>query len=291
MRLLISDSDLDGMGSIILSKAFDIKFDKIEISTPQKMNSINIISKISAYDEIVITDLSLDEVNMKKFISERNITIYDHHITSNYLNKKEFTGSISDSSRCGTKIYIEEYVKKHCTINESAKRFVELIDVYDRWQQNNTLWPLACKLNKVFQYHKWNNNYFIEKFAREIQNDYFEFDEEDERNAEIINQEIDYSVDFSDNLLKIFTNNNIRYGITYYLNYSSEVGNKLINKHNLTYILMINNKYQDCVSARSKPNFDLTLINGLHGHKNAAGGKFSAELLENCYNTGTILST
>ena len=110
MRLLISDSDLDGMGSIILSKAFNIKFDEIEISASLKMKSIDIISKISRYDEIIITDLSIDEANMKKFISERNIIIYDHHITSGYLNKKEFRGSISDPSRCGTKIYFEEYV-------------------------------------------------------------------------------------------------------------------------------------------------------------------------------------
>lgn len=288
MRLLITDSDLDGMGSIILSKAFNIEFDEIEISTPQKMKSVNIISKILAHDEIIITDLSLNEFTMKKIMTKRNITVYDHHITSVYLNKKEFKGSISDSSRCGTKIYFEEYVKKHRTTNESARRFVELVDVYDRWQQTNTLWPLACKLNKVFQYHKWNNNYFIEKFAHEIQDDCFCFDEEDERNIEIINQEIENSMKFSDDLLKIFTNNEIKYGITYYSNYSSEVGNGLIEKHDLTYILMINNNHQDCISARSKPDFDLTSINGLQGHKNAAGGKFPIKLIKNMYNSGVM---
>ncbi|MCA1933570.1 MAG: DHHA1 domain-containing protein, partial [Calditerrivibrio sp.] len=63
------------------------------------------------------------------------------------------------------------------------------------------------------------------------------------------------------------------FGVIFAEKYNSELGNHLIKKMNLDYIIIINAQRKK-ISMRSKPEVDISNIasaNGGGGHKNAAG--------------------
>lgn len=294
--LLITDSDMDGLGSAVLSKAFDINYDKIELSVPYKMNTTEMIKLVNQYDEITVADLSFNEEIMNE-LSHKNITVYDHHITSAYLNNSKYEGSISDSSRCGTKLYFEEVVikKYNRRVNKSAIEFVELVDTYDRWQKQSPRWEEACKLNRLYLYYKNYPWEFIQYFAEKIMNDDFGFNSKDEENSDLILKDIKNSCEEAGDKLKIFTDkrfdvvyddvrsNGIPYGVSYFNQYVSEVGNYLIEQYKLAYVILIEQSQQVGVSLRSIPEFNCTSFKNIKGHKNAAGGRFNKQFTKGVY--------
>ena len=288
ISLLLTDSDMDGLGSVVLSKAFDIKYNEIKLSVPIKMNSEYMLKFVEDFDDITVTDLSFNENNMKKIIHKgKHISVYDHHLTSSYLNNPyKYRDCISDPSRCGTKIYFEEVVvnKLNKPINYSVRLFVELVDVYDRWQQLSPLWEDACKLNRIYLYYKNYPWIFIERFAEKIKNDKFSFTEDDEEKAKIIADEIEEATKFSDSMIKIYKDTeNDKYGVTFYRGFCSEVGNELLKKHDLSYVVLIDSLTHETVSMRSIGNLNCTKFKNIYGHKNAAGGKFTTDYLDDVY--------
>lgn len=284
--LLLTDSDMDGLGSAVLAKAFKINYDDIKFTIPIKMNNEKTLNLVKSFDKITITDLSFNEEFMEK-LKEKDITVYDHHITSSYLNNhNKYPGSISDSSRCGTKLYFDEVIIKqyHKQVNKSAIKFVELVDTYDRWQQQSPLWDDACKLNRIYLYYRNYPSEFINYYAERIKNNDFEFNDEDEEKSNIILEEIKNAYEFSKTNMKIYENDDGKYGVSYYIKYCSEVGNDLIKNYNLTHIILIDNMKHVQVSMRSIKEFDCTKFKGINGHKNAAGGRFTTDYLDSVYN-------
>ena len=157
MRILISHRDLDGIGVIVLRDYFNLPFDAvsswdygfIEIPECKKI--------IDAADEIIMADLSIPEESYDELIKAgKHIEIYDHHDTASWLDKKQ--GSIHDESRCGTKIFFEEYVLPRVgRYKPIVKQFVDLVDIYDRWELESPLRKESENLQRVWTaYANWN---------------------------------------------------------------------------------------------------------------------------------------
>ena len=243
--LLITDSDLDGLGSAVLSKFYGIDYDEIKLSTPKNMNMEEMMTFIEPFDYIVVADLSFDEEHMETILNmNKRIVVYDHHITSSYLNNPEkYPGSISDPSRCGTKIYFSEYIIKprRGDYTLSTIRFVNLVDTYDRWLKNDTrYWEDACKLNRVYLYHRKEPWKFIEIYTEKLKERRLEFDAEDERKSEYIIDEIKAAYSFSERLMKVYPwKEGGNYAITHHVGYCSDVGSDLVKNHNLKFVVMI----------------------------------------------------
>ena len=157
-RILISHTDLDGLGSIVLAKYFELPFDEI-YSWDYEFEEIPQCKTImESADEIIIADLSISEAAFDHLVSMgKKVVIYDHHATSSWLAKK--LGSVHDESRCGTKIFFEEYVAPLVgRFKPIVREFVELVDVYDRWVLESPLRPEAENLQRAWSaYASWNS--------------------------------------------------------------------------------------------------------------------------------------
>lgn len=158
-RLLISHIDLDGVGSPVIAKLyFNDYFDNIILRDYgfEEDEDTNLL--IRTYDEIVIADLSAPDSYIESLINSGIIVhIYDHHIAASWLKDKEY--GVFDENRCGTKIFWEEWAKpKLGRYYPLTDKFVELIDTYDRWQEDNPLWDEAKALNSVLYNKDLNYN-------------------------------------------------------------------------------------------------------------------------------------
>lgn len=153
-RILISHVDLDGHGIITLAKYFqDVKgvflFDRIMGQDYGFEDDADIFGYISEYDEIVIADLSLKKEKVDWWVSQgKSVMFFDHHGETQWI--EEFEGSVWDDSRCGTKIFWEEYLKpKIGRYKPIVEDFVQLVDTYDMWRETHPLWEEARSLNNV----------------------------------------------------------------------------------------------------------------------------------------------
>jgi len=285
--LLITDSDLDGLGSAVLAKAYGIEYDHIELSVPCKMNTSEMMTLIEPYDNITVADLSFDEEHMNEIMDKgKKIVVYDHHLTSSYLNNHaKYPGCISDPSRCGTRIYFEEVIVNKCGLkfNEATIKFITLVDTYDRWVQKSRFWQEASKLNRVYLFHKREPWSFINYYAEKIKEYLFYFTYEDEQKAKYIADEINGAYKYSESLMKVYGTADEKYGVSFHTGYCSDVGSELIKKHGLTYIILIDSIEHAQVSIRSVSEFDCTQFEGIKGHKNAAGGRFPPGYLDEVY--------
>jgi len=104
---------------------------------------------VSEFDEIVIADLTLDQKKVKKWIRlGKKVQIFDHHSETQWI--EEYEGSVWDNTRCGTKIFWEEYVKpKIGRYKPIIDEFVDLVNTYDLWDKEGPLWDQAVNLNNV----------------------------------------------------------------------------------------------------------------------------------------------
>lgn len=155
-RILFSHSDLDGLGSIVLAKHFNLPFDEIYSVDYEFEYAPKYRGAMSLADEIIIADLSMDERVFDEFTAMgKKIIVYDHHSTSSWLRNKE--GSVHDEGRCGTKIFFQEYVVPIIQrFKPCVREFVDLVDVYDRWVLESPLRSEAENLQRVWSaYASW----------------------------------------------------------------------------------------------------------------------------------------
>ena len=161
------ESDIDGLGSIILGK---LAFDKIDyILCPNinvlqtKFNELIENKKIYNYDNIYVTDLTLyspaaDLVKNDAILSNK-VLVFDHHksaIDDGY-NEYEFENIIvSDDNgkkRCGTDLFYDYLVSnKFITKTPIVDEFVELTRLEDTWgwKKNSNKGIMAHNLAILF---------------------------------------------------------------------------------------------------------------------------------------------
>jgi oligoribonuclease NrnB/cAMP/cGMP phosphodiesterase (DHH superfamily) len=146
------ESDIDGLGSIVLGK---IAFDKIDyvlipgvVDLEKKFREYYEEGKLDDYDSIYITDLSLynpslDMVGNNSELSKK-VLVFDHHKTAinDGCNKYSFTKVMEQDDtglkRSGTDLFYE-YLKEKGLINGNASLdyFVELTRLEDTWEWKN----------------------------------------------------------------------------------------------------------------------------------------------------------
>lgn len=167
-RLLISHIDLDGVGApVIADLYFKGYFDKTILLDYGFEEDDDTRLLIDSFDEIVISDLSAPEEYIESLIDKgKRVEIYDHHIHAEWLKDKPY--GVYDENRCGSKIFWEEWAKpKLSRYYPATEYFVKLIDVYDRWQNEDPLWNEGKALNSVL-YNKttdWNQTDALIKYT------------------------------------------------------------------------------------------------------------------------------
>jgi len=299
-RLLISHVDLDGTGApIIVNLYFKNQFDQIILRDYGFEEDEETVNLMKTFDEIIIADLSAPEEFIESFINSGIIVkIYDHHLGASWLDQKDY--GIYDENRCGTKIFWEEWAKPQLSrYYPLTDHFVELVDVYDRWQQTNSLWDEAKALNSVL-YNKninWNekDSYvkytpFIDRIINKIKTkSKWEWSyTEEEYICESIKKEND-ALNKALSTMKVrFDYKGKKFGIIAIGSKISLVCSEILNQRDdLDYIVCLNlfRGLNGKLSFRTKKdNVDLNELCCCAGHASAAGGQVIPELAEKFWN-------
>lgn len=294
--ILLTHTDLDGMGNLILGRLFQKKlgiddFLSVDYGFEEKPE---ILERLLSYDKVIITDLSPSETFFKKLKEKcTEVRGYDHHETSSYFSAYE--GCVYDSSRCGTKIFWEEYVKNIVKRYPSMlKDFIDRVNTYDMWKENSPLWEDAVGLNSVLYAMKnyqirdnevASNDVFVtltlRKIAESGRDDWFWTEresrliqigkEKEERAYQKAKEEMQIRVDQKDR----------NFGIIKLSTKISLVCSRILReKSGLDYIICINTfgGITGKLSIRTRDDkFNLNDLAMAHGHPASAGAVISPE--------------
>ena len=153
----IVHSDLDGIGSLLIGKYYIelivSKFDYLITDHGFTLNDFDTDVDIIIYTDISPTKELYDEIKNKGIVQ----LIFDHHMTSynNFFNLID--NFYWDINSCGTKIFFDELNKNKRT-SRCISQFVELVNVFDTWQQQSLLWYDAKSLsNCMFEYKNYSS--------------------------------------------------------------------------------------------------------------------------------------
>jgi oligoribonuclease NrnB/cAMP/cGMP phosphodiesterase (DHH superfamily) len=178
-NILISHTDLDGICTPILAWNFDLPFDKIVCYDYGFEDEAASVQLLSDSDNIVVADLALSPALHDELLRKgKTVRVFDHHETSRWIDG--CTGCVWDGKRSGTKIFFDEYVKPRIgRYRPVVREFVDLVDVYDRWDLESPLRPMSEDLQRVFvKYGNWDlddalarHDRFIMAMLRKLQKD------------------------------------------------------------------------------------------------------------------------
>ena len=194
MKVLLfsHETDIDGMGSVILSKLAFSDIDYILASNPRGLElkfRDNLINKtLYNYDKIYITDLSLENPSLDMVanddILKRRVQVFDHHdgAIKNGLNKYDFTFIEEIDSngikRCGTEIFYKFLVdNNYLDRTEFLDKFVELTRLEDTWEWKKTNTPEAHDLSIL--YSSIGIEKYIESMYKKLKENTFSFTQEE----------------------------------------------------------------------------------------------------------------
>ena len=140
-------SDIDGMGSIILSKLCYEFVDYVLCDASNlKSNFMAYLenAKIYEYDIVYITDLWLDDELLQRIWKDEKLKTkvyaFDHHREILKENYDFVTLRVEDSNGicCATSLFYEYLVKNKIIVDKpNIKEFVELTRRYDTWEWKN----------------------------------------------------------------------------------------------------------------------------------------------------------
>ena len=176
-NILVSHTDADGLGSIILAQYFDLPFDKIVSYDYGFEDEADAVRVLYDSESIVVADLALSLALHDGLLAKgKSVRVFDHHETSQWISERP--GCVWDGKRSGTKIFFDEYVEPRVRrYKPIALEFVDLVDVYDRWDLASPLRPMSEDLQRVFvKYGNWDledalvrHDRFITAMLRKLQ--------------------------------------------------------------------------------------------------------------------------
>jgi len=150
---VITHNDLDGVGSHIVArqylqpicKEFNYYVAGNDDSEPVR----ECVDKLGDVDYFIFADIAptVEFYDYLISIAKEDVFIFDHHISS-YYNIGERDNYFFDLDRCGARIFFEE-LTRFSRVKKIFKQFIELVDTYDRWQQDSLLWRNAKDLSNV----------------------------------------------------------------------------------------------------------------------------------------------
>lgn len=150
-KILVSHSDLDGIGAIFIGWYYREKlgFDDFlseDYGFEQDKDKMDLLK---SYRTVVFADLSIPEEYHNQLIEAGvDVSYYDHHSSAEYL--QGYDKMTFDLDKCGTMLFWEFYVKPRIKrFPPIVEEFVTLVDTYDIWRQESELWQTAKNLNSV----------------------------------------------------------------------------------------------------------------------------------------------
>jgi len=243
---LFTDNDLDGTGCALLAR-FCFKIIDVEFCSPKNINErvkeFLKERKNLLYDQIYITDLSIKE-DVAEIIENSgisNILILDHHNSASWLNKYKWATikeTLTDNKTCGTELFYEYVFKKYYNPTISFGQaatigyFVELVRRYDTydWKKLNDL--KSKELNDLFlilgtnrfykDYDIINDKLFGNRNALETKENFL-IGLQQETTGNYIKGKLENIIPYK------FKDYNV--AVVYAENYSSELGNTLLDIH------------------------------------------------------------
>lgn len=310
-RLLISHTDLDGLGCIVIAKFYEETkqdgFDHYISENYGFEEKPEIVEQLMMSDEIIMTDLSCNEELLTKLLDAgKKVEIYDHHDSSLWLLDYEHPNLkvFHDQTRSGAEIFFEEYyVPRYSRNKASIIQFTKLVGTYDLWKLTDPLWETALSLNRIlFKQHNWDKKgveaarpFIARQLKKLVENTEYSFDDSERY---IIQEELEKEDKYYD---KATSSIRIRkdtkgklFGVTTLPGKISIVASRILNSEEygaLDYILILNS-YRGMTgkaSARSAKGFDCTELAMFNGHTAAAGTEFTADQAKKLYEEAICL--
>lgn len=285
-KLMISHiSDIDGMGSVILSKLI-ANMDICLLAVEEVRETLTNLLNSNSYKEIYMCDLSIPDDMADIINGNLPIKHFDHHPTNTYVNKYEWSTvipMINGFKPSGTSLFYDYLIHNsddEIIHSEKVKKFVEAVRSYDTWDFVNTGNMMGKYLTMIFS--MYGPLKFIDTFYnRLLKEDDFDLNELEKSLVEIKKEEMEtYVNDCDKNLIKTkFLGYNV--GITISESFRSEVGNRLSSKYKdeLDFILIVD-FHRRSYSTRTVNDINLGQICkslGGGGHEKAAGFPMNKE--------------
>lgn len=284
-KLIISHiSDVDGMGSVIISKLIENR-DILLISVEEVRETLTNLLNENKYEDIVMCDLSIPDDLADIINNQLLLKHFDHHQTNTYVSKYAWSTVIVEENGfkpSGTSLYYDYLIKNNLIKkNNKLDKFVEAVRSNDVWDLISEEIKLGKKLTMLLPIYGVLK--FIETFYdRLLNNGEFELNEFENKILSIEEQRMKDYIELSDQNLIITDFMNYKVGISISESYRSELGNSLSKMHSeLDFILIIDFRRRS-FSMRTTKEINLGEISkqlGGGGHMKAAGFPMNYENL------------
>jgi len=303
--LFLTHNDLDACGSIIVANLFSLKIDEFKFCNYDDLydeNNDKVILRLAdeTYDRIFVVDIGCNK-NMYDYLTSKTGTlgIFDHHKMTKEIETE--SGIYFDLKASGTEIFYDALKSSSENgVPEKWNQFVKIVSAYDLWLLDSPFRSTAEDLNRVYfgvlnygskgTYNMYR--FFIESQVQKLLDknlEEFYFTEwEHQKIANAKEKEYKEYTSAVSNMQKKVDNNGIMYIIYHGSSKISHVCSELLkNNKDVQYVLNFNTytgsrkkRITGKVSARSRVGFDVTTLNGIHGHVEAGGGSFKEALLK-----------
>lgn len=289
MRLKISHIDLDGCSSVI-DRVFGIQFDKVNFTNYGDEKELIYLDELDENSEVVYVDFTPNEDAQKLIVkSGAKCHIYDHHESmkesiDNWMKEYSKVEYFYDNERSGTKIYYD-FLKEKYPKNDVLEQYVELVNTYDLFKKDSSLWKDAENLNRVFFktlafYKEGEERFepFIKNQVWKCENmDFYKFSswEMDKITKDIQEENDIFSsiINGGKETMKTRKDEDGNYFVVVKLKKKvSAICSKLLEKYKgLKYVIAINTYNNDDwkISVRSRDDFDLLNFEHCKGHATA----------------------
>lgn len=313
--LLITDSDLDGVGCAILMGIF-FPNNHTQFCTAKDVNqcvcAVMDEGVINNYEKVFITDLSVNADNAIKIsvhngsLNTEHIQLLDHHNTAMWLVDNHWANVAVKTSEgtltCGTRLFWEYIQNNHPDVIDRCSealihkchKFVELVRLYDtfEWKTNNILGTGPVDLNYLLSVYERKE--FIDNFISRITDDSIEsslFSQDDTGIAKCMRIKKSKYFKHKMKVMQTITYEGYTVAVVYADEYVSELGNYICEQDNTVDFAVLISVENETVSLRStKDDVDVSKIAkkfGGGGHKHAAGyvlkDRFNPYIISNLF--------
>lgn len=277
---IISDSDLDGAGAVVLANLLfpDIKFaipnrDLINETLIQAINS-------KKYNTILMTDCSPtgeDTINaINEFVNAGNdFVLLDHHKTALELNKYSWSKvkvETDNHKHCGTELLYLYFKELGIDVSKYSE-FVELVRSYDTWDwfSNGDIMPE--KLNRLYYFLGLEK--FILNMAYKIFNNRPLFSKEDDIVLSTIDSLDNQYIEERKTMFEVIDYEGLKVAVIFTDRCVSKLGNIICRENpDIDFCCLVDLNRQKCSMRSLEGKTDVSVIakkyNG-GGHAQASG--------------------
>lgn len=194
---MFTHTDLDGLGCAVIAKIAYGRNDTLDVefcdytNINERVKTFLLSSNRYDYDIMFITDISVNDEEVLKRITEFNLTneavLLDHHATALSLNQFDWaTVVVKDSSEkltCGTELLYRWFEMTHrLFFSRQVDDFVRYVTGWDTflWKTDEKSYSLSDSLNLLL--NKYTKESFVYKMCYRLEslyNEPFTFDAED----------------------------------------------------------------------------------------------------------------